>query len=261
MLARAAEAENLPDSIGKAADQLAPKLTLVRELLRDNAEIIAVSPALLREADRDIDASWAALSDLTKAFARLPLAAHESLVDDAETVREALFYDGLRFLQRKFREQWVESQTRLDMIEKRELEPVIERLGGSVILSAIRETHQRYGDALGITAESVARGPAAVNDALRALRDSMRRYVLQVAAHVDPDDPATDILAEALLEPIAAWQDATRSDSASGDTPSDSAPSDGLPGELSASGPASGAVPSDALGSGSGNNGSPSVNI
>ncbi len=259
MLARAAEAEPLPGAIRKAADQAAAKLALMRDLVRDNAEIVGVSPALVRQADRDIDSSWAALSDLTKAFARLPLVAHEGLVDDAETVREALFYDGLRFLQRKFREQWVESQARLDVIEKRALEPVIDRLGGSVILSAIRETHQRYGDALGITAESVARTPAAVNDALRALRDSLRRYVLQIAAHVDPDDPATEIFAEALLAPLSAWEDASR-ELPAGDTP-DELPAGDAPGELSTGGSASGAVPSEILNPASGNTDSAAVNL
>ncbi|GAB4521223.1 MAG: hypothetical protein Tsb0020_39860 [Haliangiales bacterium] len=244
MLAHAAEAEPLPGSIRKAADRAATKLALMRDLVRDNAELVAVSPALLREADRDLDASWAALSHLTKAYARLPLAAHQGLVDDAEAVRGALFYDGLRFLQRKFREQWVESQARLDVIDKRGLEPVIDRLGGSVILSAIRDTHRRYGDALGITAGSVARAPAAVNDALRALRDSLRRYVLQIAAHVDPDDPATEILAEALLAPLSAWRDASRGDA---------------PDELPAGD--AGAVPSEALNPASGNTDSPSVNL
>ncbi len=233
LLARATDAGELPAPIRKAVDQTTPRLSHLRDLVRGNAETQSLSPAVLRSADRDLDAAWAALSDFTKAFARLPLEANQTLAADSRSVRDALFYDGLRFLQRKFREQWVESQTRLDIIESRALGDVIERLGGSTILATIRQAHDRYGEVLGITAEAVERGPSVVADALSALRDGLRRYVLQVAAHVDPDDPATQALAESLLEPLARWQDApaagNRNDSPIGDESGDDAPVDDGP--------------------------------
>lgn len=38
------------------------------------------------------------------------------------------------------------------------------------------------------------------------LETAMRRYVLQVTAHADPDDPASGALADALLLPIKTWK-------------------------------------------------------
>ena len=268
LLARSADAGTLPAAIQRAADQTSQRLALLRDLVRGNAEIVGQSPAAMRASDRALDAAWGALSDFTNAFVRLsqtmPDASHDSsyagdagdasdadevnraLIADARLLRDALFYDGLRFLRRKFREQWVESQTRLDIIASRELEPVIERLGGAAIVATVRRMHHHYGEALGITAEAEERNPARVTDALLALRNSLRSYVLQVAAHADAahDDGGDSTgngvsdgaaaLAESLLEPLANWQDAISSASGEDDSAEDTPLGESPAGEIEA---------------------------
>jgi hypothetical protein len=66
-----------------------------------------------------------------------------------------------------------------------------------------------------------------VREPLLAFNRYLRAYVVAVAAHTDPDDPTTGVLAETLLAPLHKWEtyvtvaapEATGATGATGTTP------------------------------------------
>ena len=173
------------------------------------------------EWNRALDAAWAALRWWCKGWALVPYAENAPQADDGRKLEALLFPDGLRFTQLPFRTEWVESQTRLGLIEREALAPRIAALGGQAILEAVRRAHDDFGRALGLTEAAVMVASASMREERDALIDILRRYVLQVTAHADPDDPDSMTLADQLLLPLMTWK--TRAPSPA---PTDAAPGD-----------------------------------
>jgi hypothetical protein len=164
-----------------------------------------VGDADLRPADYAEDNAWSALSEFLSGWARLP-----ETFADAEMARQLkaeIFPDGLKFLLLPYKEEWAESEARLQRMRQGKAAASIKQLGGATFLDHLNSTHAAYGKALGITQQKAA-GPAPVSmrDPLEAFTKAVRGYALKVAAYADEDDPATQKLAAALLEPLASWQ-------------------------------------------------------
>jgi hypothetical protein len=157
-----------------------------------------------READRVLDASWSASYSWCTGWLKLPGGVAEAKL--AAEIRDAIFADGVRFTQFKFKHQWAESQKRLDVIDKQGLGRHFERLGGAVFLDTLRDAHARYGEALGIT--QVVEPEDSVNrrEHLHALLDAIRRYVVQVMAYEYSEAPGAAELADYLLTPLRTWE-------------------------------------------------------
>lgn len=170
--------------------------------------VVGVESGVAREADRVLDSTWSATNQWCLGWCRLPpLPRHFENIQAATTLRDLLFADGVKFTMLKYRVQWVESQTRLDIIEDEELAPLFDQLGGASILAGLQEAHDAYGKALGITAVSEDDAPtSSLREVLFAFLDALRRYVIQVSAHADQDDVEAQNLADTLLAPLRAWQ-------------------------------------------------------
>ena len=218
LVTRAEAVPELPPSIARELGRLRRSLEALREGAETRVQEQGHSDS--KEVwNRFLDSAWAALRWWCKGWSLLPHPEHAAQVALARRLEAVLFTDGLRFTMLPFRTQWVESQTRLGIIEKESLDTVITALGGELILAAVRKAHDDFGRALGLT-EATETSPSAAP--LRESRDdlaaTLRRYVLQVTAHADPDDPASRALADDLLLPIKTWKTRAATPASAGET-------------------------------------------
>ncbi|MBX3221054.1 MAG: hypothetical protein KF795_11090 [Labilithrix sp.] len=157
-----------------------------------------------RAADRALDDAWGAFQSWLLGWTHLPDRAH-ARVPDARRLYTSLFPKGLQFLTLDFKDEWTESQNRLDQITTRGLDRLIDELGGGPFLHTLARAHRAYGDALHITGGGTTPEPdSMVRRALEATHMALRDYVAQVAAMVRRDDPALVNVAGHLLAPLSA---------------------------------------------------------
>jgi hypothetical protein len=159
-----------------------------------------------RAADRALDDAWGAFQSWLLGWTRLPDRAHP-LVGDVRALYAALFPKGLQFLTLDFKDEWNESQQRLEHITEAKLDDVIIQLGGKPFLVNVARCHRTYGEALHITAprggDPAADPDAAVRRSLDATHLALREYVAHVAAMVRRTDNDTIAMAAILLEPLS----------------------------------------------------------
>lgn len=163
-----------------------------------------------RAADRALDDAWGAFQSWLLGWTRLPDTAHPRIAE-ARTIYAALFPKGLQFLTLDFKDEWNESQQRLDHVTEARLDETLEALGGRPFLVTVARAHRAYGQAL-----HIAPGPhaqpgdaddnepdAPVRRALEATHLALREYVAHVAATVRRTDSASVGTAARLLEPLS----------------------------------------------------------
>ncbi len=176
-------------------------------------------------ADRALDDCWAALSGWLGGWRRLPGAPQAAR---AGAVYDAVFHDGLAFIQLPYVEEWSESGLRLQRLAADDHEKTVVELGGKEFVTRLRAAHKTYGERLEITSAGAASDPAigTRRPQLDAFAQSLRAYVLKVASYAEDDDPASEELVGNLLKPLVehrARATATVSDPATptpgGDTP------------------------------------------
>lgn len=158
-----------------------------------------------RAADRALDDAWGALQSWLLGWTKLPDDAHAS-ISDARALYAALFPKGLQFLTLDFKDEWTESQNRIDQIVQHKLDDVLAALGGQAFLDTVVRAHKSYGEALHITqgSSNVPDPDAHVRRALEATHMALREYVAQVAATVRRNEQGSVDLAAVLLAPLSA---------------------------------------------------------
>jgi hypothetical protein len=156
-------------------------------------------------ADRALDDAWGAFQSWLLGWTRLPDKAHP-LISEARALYAALFPKGLQFLTLDFKDEWNESQQRLDHITEAHLDEVIDKLGGAPFLITLARCHRAYGEALQITVpgDGAPEPDADVRRSLDATHLALREYVAHVAATVRRTDNDSIVLAAVLLEPLSA---------------------------------------------------------
>ncbi len=115
--------------------------------------------------------------------------------------------DGLSFINIRPRDEYGVVDTKLKTITRENLEVKLGTLGLAPLVVHLREVHEQYGKALGMVHSVPAEERAAVRTHLDTLTDSLRHYVAAVLGSVQRKKPATQELADALLRPLATWQD------------------------------------------------------
>nr|MBK7066249.1 hypothetical protein [Deltaproteobacteria bacterium] len=172
-----------------------------------------------------LDDCWAALSGWLGGWRRLPGAPQAAR---AGAVYDAVFHDGLAFIQLPYVEEWSESGLRLQRLAADDHEKTVVELGGKEFVTRLRAAHKTYGERLEITSAGAASDPAigTRRPQLDAFAQSLRAYVLKVASYAEDDDPASEELVGNLLKPLVehrARATATATDPAAptpgGDTP------------------------------------------
>lgn len=209
LVSRAHALAPLPMAIGRSLGRLEGALDALRQAVRMRMGDGDDKGVVIQVVDRVLDSAWTSSYVWCNSWRRLP--GQPDINAKAERLHSVLYANGLPVTERQHKVQWLESQARLDLIEEYDLEPVFRELGGQVILDTIRSAHNRYGQLLGLI-EAGARPALTVGERLRALVETLRRYVIRAAAHVEPDDPASVELACGLLEPLEDLQIRLESD-------------------------------------------------
>ncbi len=155
-----------------------------------------------RAADRALDDAWGALQSWLLGWTKLPDRAHEKVIE-ARGLYKMLFPKGLQFLTLDFKNEWKESQERLDVIASQRQDDLFAALGGAAFLNTIARAHRAYGDALHITGASTE-PDSLVRKSLDTIHMALREYVAQVAATVRRTENDTVDLAAQLLAPLSA---------------------------------------------------------
>lgn len=209
---------NLSPGLQKSLKRLTAAHGVIGEALRDQVAPGSItSNTLAAEHDRWEDSTWSGLKDALDGIAkltRLPQA------KEAAELSALLFTDGLKFVQLPYALQWAESETRLERIKDQKLQPRLEALGLGMFLSELKKAHTAYGQSLGISApKPVEKEGKSIRAALDAFGDRLREYVLKVMGWVEPDEPETQSLADALLEPYWSWEVKAKSGGKSSEEP------------------------------------------
>lgn len=190
--------------VPKSAKRAFDGLTTTHAALNDAMVLLAskkkYGPEVI-EADRVIDNCWGGLKEWLGGWKRLPGAPQAAR---AAVVHDLLFSDGLGFIQLPYPEEWSESALRLQRLGGDDHEKAVADLGGKEFLTRLRAAHKAYGERLGITSATDATDPAAGTrrPQLDALGESLRKYVLKIAAHADEDDAGSEELVANLLKPL-----------------------------------------------------------
>ncbi len=192
-----------PGVIGALARLLETTGELKQAMLARERAGSAADPRA-RAADRYLDDTWGAFQSWLLGWTRLPEQAHPRIAD-ARRLYAGLFPKGLQFLTLEFKDEWAESQKRLDQITARGLDRLVDELGGTPFLAQLGVTHRAYGDALHITGGgNTPEADSLVRRALATTHLALREYVAQVAATVRRNDAASVDTAARLLAPVSA---------------------------------------------------------
>jgi hypothetical protein len=192
-----------PGIIGALARVLETTQQLKQTILARERSGSSADPRA-RAADRLLDDAWGAFQSWLLGWTRLPDRAHAGIAD-AKRLYAGLFPKGLQFLTLDFKDEWTESQNRLDQITAHGLDRLIDELGGTPFLVQLGATHRAYGDALHITGSGSTPEPdSLVRRALAETHLALREFVAQVAANVRRNDTTSVDLAARLLAPVSA---------------------------------------------------------
>jgi hypothetical protein len=200
--AAAKSATKLPQPIYASLGRLLETCADLKKQIATRERAGSAADPHARAADRALDDAWGAFQSWLLGWTRLPDRAH-SRIPAARTLYAALFPKGLQFLTLEFKDEWKESQERLDQISERKYDETIDGLGGAAFLATIARAHRAYGEALHITSSSRHDPDNDVRTALDTTHMALREYVAQVAATVRRDDSQSVDVADHLLAPIS----------------------------------------------------------
>jgi hypothetical protein len=157
-----------------------------------------------RNADHAVDNAVGALAQFLESWTRLPDSLPQAQL--AATVRQALFPEGLGFLNLPYEQEWAQVERRLRLMKSEGIDKDIERLGGAPFVKHLGEAQAAYGKVLGLTkAAELPPETVGLYEPLEALRSAMRLYVIKVTAYRDESEPETVALADRLLRPLVSW--------------------------------------------------------
>ena len=210
LVTAARQEPDLPARFARPLERLESECEALRTSRRQQAAAREFDANAVGKADQLLDGAWSGLHSFLVGWTKL--SATPEGVDQGARARAVLgrvFPAGLRFLNLPYRDQWAESQTKLDRLAEPSVAEHVTSLGGDAFVRAIELAHAKYGEALHVTKRKAeARVQIKVREPIERVLDAVRRYVVHVAAHVDEreGDPAAQALGYALLEPLATWK-------------------------------------------------------
>ncbi|HSO33210.1 MAG TPA: hypothetical protein VLT33_11840 [Labilithrix sp.] len=195
----------LPEGVTEALGLLVVAGVDLQKTMAGREKAGSAADPRARAADRALDDAWGAFQSWLLGWTRLPEKAHP-LIADARALYRALFPKGLQFLTLEFKDEWNESQQRLDHLKEARLDEIVDQMGGGAFLMTLAHCHRAYGDVLQITRPQNADAiepDALVRRALDASHMALRDYVAQVAATVRRTDNDSIEMAGLLLLPLS----------------------------------------------------------
>ena len=200
-LDEAGNARVLPEAVAEALGDVKTDRAALQDSLGSEA-----GPVEIKAIDKLEDNAIAALILILLGWSRVR--GQFELGDVAAAVGERIgVEDGLAFINRRPRDEYGIVDTKLKTITRENLDGKLSQLGLGPLLVHLHDVHAQYGKALGMVHSVPAEERAAVRTRLDTLTDSLRHYVAAVLGSVQRKKPATKELADALLRPLAEWQD------------------------------------------------------
>ena len=186
----------------RALARLRALLTDLKRMITARERAGSSADPRARAADRALDDAWAAFQSWLLGWIQLPEVAH-ARVPEAKALYRSLFPKGLQFTTLDFKDEWTQSQKRIDLIFEHTLDGLVDALGGRPFLTNLVAAHRAYGEALHITESGTGPEPdALVRRALQETRIAIRDYVVQVAAMIRREDINSIAEAARLLGPV-----------------------------------------------------------
>ncbi|HEU4410872.1 MAG TPA: hypothetical protein VFS43_36805 [Polyangiaceae bacterium] len=212
LLAAARKKDSLPQVFAAPLEQLTKEHGELRTSRQYQREGRALDAAAATAADQQLDSTWSGFHGFLTGWTKLP-STPEGVAKGrmAREVIELVFPEGLRFLNLPYREQWGESQTRLDRLGEPAIAERVSALGGEPFVRAIEAAHAEYGAALHVTEPEANPTPQVkVREPLDNFWEAVRSYALRVSNYLDENkhDPEAQKLGYALLKPLATWKSA-----------------------------------------------------
>lgn len=203
LTARRNAGQEVPEFLGRALGRLRHARTAL-EASQPTAPPEGEADHVRRQGDRTMDDAWRAFETFLKSWCRLD-DGQEPGQAEAQRLYDLIIGDGISFISLPFALEWQETRKRLDIIERHQLGPAIEALGGGRFLAHLRRAFEVYGIALQITSP-----PPPDANALRlhweAAHAAVRHYFAKAAALEDPEDEDSQSLVRRLLRPIVELQ-------------------------------------------------------
>lgn len=112
----------------------------------------------------------------------------------------------MQFVNIRYEREWAVVDSKLKLIGDEKLDAQIATVGAVPALSLLKSVHATYGSVIGTT--DVLPDPPEVGKTRDALLAALRKYIVRIVAHVEPKQPETQELADALLLPLSEWETA-----------------------------------------------------
>jgi len=196
--AAAAKFNDLPQNVVETIVQIVTDRAILQQAIAKAPGAVVT----VKEADRRMDKVGVAFHDILAAWASLQEFLPQGKT--AQILLDRLFSEGRTFVNLKVKEEWAAIETKIATVEREGLAGPIGDVGATPVFTLLRDTHALYGQVVGTT--DVPGEVPEVRESRHALLDSIRDYVLQVAATVKRNKPETGTRAEALLKPVREWE-------------------------------------------------------
>ncbi|HEU4409437.1 MAG TPA: hypothetical protein VFS43_29535 [Polyangiaceae bacterium] len=211
LLKAARKQPSLPTLLAASHGRLQQTHGELRESRKYMHDVQKVNAAAATEADLWVDTAWGAFHSYLQGWARLPARRGEAAAkaERAKVLLEGVFPEGLRFLKLPYELEWAETEKRLDRLLDPDYAEHVAALGAEPFVETIREAFEAYGAALhGDERSAGPKAAAKVREPLDRFVAALRGYVLSVTAygHAGGEGSGEQVLADALLAPLAAWQ-------------------------------------------------------
>ena len=187
---------DLPGTIDRSRRRLAAAQVALESVLRRTHADVPDS-GTVREAERALDAAWAATFDWLSGWCKLAAEANPHRAA-ARAVFTRTFGGALDADELPYRIDRAESLARLEAIDREGHATTFAVLGGAPFLEQLRRAQRQIGPAAGDTTD--------IREPLAAVAGALRQYVVRVASHADPEVAGSDALAVDLLKPLVRWQ-------------------------------------------------------
>jgi hypothetical protein len=147
---------------------------------RERAGVGKVRPSMLAFTN-----AWSGVSEVLGGFGR----AEGPVGDEARTLSETLFVDGVAFVQLEAGAAWSEGRRRVARIDAEGLAPRLEALIGTVLLTQMRTATEKLGNAIGAGTElRDVPSRTALAEAVDEFGTAVAAYARVAAAKVDVRD-------------------------------------------------------------------------
>jgi hypothetical protein len=201
-----ASRESLPPLIGRALGRIVEGVAILKARVQPQAEADTQEK---RVADSVLDNAWRAVEQWLGALILVPGASLPGK-QNLSALHNLLFNDGMMFINATYREQWAESETRLEAVAEGDYDAAIDENGGRPLFAHLEVAHQQYGEVLGISTPHETKSSPAIRESYLQLLDAIRAYVVKSVAYADPEEPGSEALSQRLIEPLVNWQDPTK---------------------------------------------------